>query len=645
MVSMRGLLGGLWLWVGLWIVGLQIVCGQTNKNAQSGLAIESPLQLTLGDDREVLVRYRAPTYLGATLSVSTGTLGPPQATGDGRWQVRYTPPVARYPQVAIFALVSRDGNHFVWSRVALRGSAVVELSSDPNVSVSVKVGDGKFGPVNTDSRGRAAVKVLVPPGIKQAESAATDGLGNVRTQTISLDVPEIHPLLCVGPRESTEGFLVFATDDKGQPAANVPLHAETTTVSVTKTVAETDGVYRVLFAVPDNVRPGATAHLEVSTGGGGKAKTAAAMSCDIPLALEPPASIDVALSRPIFHAADEQPILVRVTPNYTGTGERSSVVLQLSSSVGELSRTRIATREPVEIEWRVPQKFGELRNALLEVRGDIHKDLPLALQTGSPTELQLRVDRETLPADGHATTKLRVNGVDAFGNPTELSQLDTQAIGTLTRFHAVRVGSYEAEYRAPYGREGTDVVSVTDRESGLKVSRELTLGDVRHRFALAARAGYLTNFARVSAPLGILQVGYRTPWLGERVKFSALAGYYQSQGFVGAQNSAQGVDVAVWALPLLVRAEYTFTFGMLDIGPVLGAGMLGAQSRVESADTGKYYDAHFVPLLAAGAIGGVGIGPGRVCAEVAYWAGSLQKDVLTGNAGGMNLSLGYELPL
>ena len=643
MVSMRVVLSGLWLWVGLWVVGLaQIVCAQTSKGADSGLAIESPLQLTLGDDREVVVRYRAPAYLGATLSVSTGTLGQPQATGEGRWQVRYTPPAARYPQVAIFALVSRDGNQFVWSRVALRGAAVVELSSDPNVSVAVKVGEGKFGPVHTDSRGRAAVKVLVPPGVKQAESAATDALGNVRTQTISLDVPDIYPLLCVGPRESTEGFLVFATDDNGQPAANAALRAQTETVTVTKTVAETDGVYRVLFAVPDNVRPGATAHLEVSTG---KGKNAAAMSCDIPLALEPPASIDVALSRSTFQAADEQPILVRVTPNYTGTGERSSVVLQLSSNIGELSRTRIATREPVEIEWRVPHMFGELRNARLEVRGDIKKDLPLTLQAGSPTELQLRVDRETLPADGHATTKLRVNGVDAYGNPTELSQLDTQAIGTLTRFHAVGIGSYEAEYRAPYGREGTDVVSVTDRESGLKVTRELTLGDVRHRFALAARAGYLTNFARVSAPLAILQVGYRTPWLGERMKFSALAGYYQSEAFVGAQNSAQGVDVAVWALPLLVRAEYTFTFGMLDVGPVLGAGMLGAQSRVESANTGKYYDAHFVPLFAAGANGGVGVGPGRVCAEVSYWAASLQKVAISGNAGGMNLSLGYELPL
>jgi hypothetical protein len=149
----------------------------------------------------------------------------------------------------------------------------------------------------------------------------------------------------------------------------------------------------------------------------------------------------------------------------------------------------------------------------------------------------------------------------------------------------------------------------------------------------------------VSAPLGILQVGYRTPWLDERIKLSALAGYYQSQGAVGTQSSAQNVDVAVWALPILVRAEYIFSFGMVDVGPVVGAGMLGAQSRVESASTGSFYDGHFVPLLAAGANGGVGVGPGRVCAEVSYWAASLKKDTISGNAGGMNLSLGYELPL
>jgi hypothetical protein len=155
----------------------------------------------------------------------------------------------------------------------------------------------------------------------------------------------------------------------------------------------------------------------------------------------------------------------------------------------------------------------------------------------------------------------------------------------------------------------------------------------------------MTNFARVNVPFAAIQLGYRTPWLGSRLKLSALAGYYQADTVVGAQSSVNPIEVALWALPVLVRAEYIFSFGMLDIGPVVGAGMLGAQSRVRSSEIGAYYDAHFVPLLAAGANGGVGLGPGRVCMEVAYWAASLDKVAISGNAGGMNLSLGYELPL
>lgn len=641
MVSVRASRGCCWA-CALWLCAVSIANAQKSQPRASGLAIETPAQLILGDEREVLVRYRAPAELGATLSVSTGTLGQPRATGEGRWQVAYTPPAARYPQVAIFALVSRDGTQFVWSRVPLSGSAVVELSSDPNVSISVKVGDSKFGPVSTDSRGRAAVKVVVPPGIKHAESTAVDAIGNERTQAISLDVPEIAPLLCVGPRESTEGFLLFATDDKGQPAANLPLQVQATTVTVTETVAETKGVYRVLFALPDSVRSGDTAKLQVTRG---KAKTGDAISCEIPLALEPPESIEVALSRPRFQATDEQPILVRVTPHYAGSGERSSVVLELESDLGEIERRRIATREPIEIAWRVPQKLGERREAVLRVRGDLERELRIELQPGPPSELQLRVERDVLPADGQSTTQLRVLGLDAHGNPTELTQLETQSLGAITRFHQVGVGVYEAEYRAPYGNAGVDLVVVVDRASGLEVSRELTLKSIEHMFALAARIGYMTNFARVNVPFAVVQLGYRTPWLGSRLKLSALAGYYQSDSAVGAQSSAQNVEVALWALPVLVRAEYIFSFGMLDVGPVVGAGMLGAQSRVRSSEIGAYYDAHFVPLLAAGANGGVGLGPGRVCMEVAYWAASLDKVAISGNAGGMNLSLGYELPL
>jgi hypothetical protein len=74
-------------------------------------------------------------------------------------------------------------------------------------------------------------------------------------------------------------------------------------------------------------------------------------------------------------------------------------------------------------------------------------------------------------------------------------------------------------------------------------------------------------------------------------------------------------------------------------------GMLGAQSRVASAESGSFLDAHFVLLWAAGAGASWPLGPGRICGELAYWAASLEKAAITGNAGGANLSLGYEVLL
>lgn len=621
------------------LCGARALHAQASQGNAQALSIDVPEVLTLGADRDVIVRYRAPVFLDATLYVSIGSLGPAQATGAGSWQVRYSPPSARYPQVAIFALVSRDGSRYRWARVRLRGTATVELSSDPNVQVSVAVAGAKFGPVRTDAAGRAAVPVVVPPGVKVAESSATDALGNVRNHAISLNVPELYPLLCVGAPESSQGFLVFAADSRGKPAVRAPLQTAAQTVTLSRSVAERPGVYRIAFQVPEQVRPGAIAHLDVSLQG-----SAERASCEIPLMLEPAAKVEVALSRSKYVATEAEPIAIHITPRYSGPGERASALLELSASVGELAQTRVATREPVEIAWRLPHELAGRSQALLHVSGDVKQELAVTLAGGPAVALRARLDRAELPADGHATSALRVSASDSYGNPASV-QLTAECLGELSEFRHTGAGEYEADYRALYGETGVDELRVTDRATGLVASTQLQLSPAGGRFALAARAGYLTNFARVSAPLGILQLAYRTPLLGDKLRFSALAGYYQSQASVGTQGSSPPLDVNVWAVPLLLRAEYSLSFGVVDVGPVLGAGMLGAQSRISSTDTGNFYDRHFVLLLAAGAGGAVALGPGRVCAELSYWAASFDKTTISDNAGGVNLSLGYEVSL
>jgi hypothetical protein len=188
-------------------------------------------------------------------------------------------------------------------------------------------------------------------------------------------------------------------------------------------------------------------------------------------------------------------------------------------------------------------------------------------------------------------------------------------------------------------------VRVRDDASGLSAEASLELVSGNGPIALAARAGYLTNLARVSGPLLVVSLGYRLPVWREHVRLSALAGYYTSQASVPTDSTAEKLDVGLRAVPMMLRAEFAFRLGALQLSPLLGAGVLSALSQLSSAATGAYRDHSFLPLLAAGANAGLAWGPGQVSLELSYWAAALDAQIVTGNAGGANVSMGYELPL
>jgi hypothetical protein len=114
---------------------------------------------------------------------------------------------------------------------------------------------------------------------------------------------------------------------------------------------------------------------------------------------------------------------------------------------------------------------------------------------------------------------------------------------------------------------------------------------------------------------------------------------------VPTDGAGTTLDVGLWAVPLMLRADYTFVLGALELGPVIGGGVLSAASRVQSLATGRWAEHELVPLLAAGVHAALPWGSGLVCFELAYWAAVLHQTLVSGNAGGANLSLGYELPL
>jgi len=259
--------------------------------------------------------------------------------------------------------------------------------------------------------------------------------------------------------------------------------------------------------------------------------------------------------------------------------------------------------------------------------------------------LDLQLSATQLPADGHGSAQLRVSARDVHGNPVRGARLSARARGALTALVERAPGVYEAEYRAPLGQPGQDRILVRDAVSGRQAEALLALSGRGGRVSLAARAGYLVNFARVSGPLLALELGYRLSWLSEQLSLALWAGYYQSSTSVPAADGGLPLASKLWAFPLLVRAAYNIPVGALDVWPQLGAGVLAASSSVSSADTGKVEERHAVPLFTAGLGAALGLGPGRLGIELGYLLASLHGDSVQGNAGGAYIALGYELRL
>jgi hypothetical protein len=162
---------------------------------------------------------------------------------------------------------------------------------------------------------------------------------------------------------------------------------------------------------------------------------------------------------------------------------------------------------------------------------------------------------------------------------------------------------------------------------------------------LGARAGALTNFGRIAAPLALLQVGHSLSFISERLRLVFEAGYYQSQRRDLSFDLREHVDTRVRGMPLLLRAEYIFIVDRFELWPMAGAGALLTVSDVTSTSTGRAHASSVTPLLAAGAGASVGLGPGRANLELGYVEARVNTSSVTGNAAGFFATLGYRLVL
>jgi hypothetical protein len=223
-----------------------------------------PLLLEKGAKAEVRVRVRdasgqpvrAPLRIGA----SVGRLSRLEEVTLGEYRASYTPPVERFPQVAIVAVLSVGDGAFAATPLKLAARVTLDGEGEPGASMRVIVDGRSFGPQTIGADGKFALPLVVGPG-GRAIGVSQDKLGNEIRRPVDLRLPPFPRLLLAAvPSElpadgrARAEVVAFAVDARGAPVRlrAPPLSADRGTLSAPS--PREGGIWSWSFTAP--ARPG-----------------------------------------------------------------------------------------------------------------------------------------------------------------------------------------------------------------------------------------------------------------------------------------------------------------------------------------------------------------------------------------------------
>jgi hypothetical protein len=597
-------------------------------------ALTGPDQLTLGVDQTAEISLRAPGA-APTVRVSAGRLGPLRRGGDGAWHASYTPPTQRAPQVAIFAAVGGPGDDGPLDVLAvpLYGQAQLDTTTEPYARVEVRIGDVTWGPVRADAHGRMRLTVIAAPGVSSGVTVAGDRAGNVHEQPLDLHVPPAGRLLgwCRGDRVE-----LIAVDEHGRPseAERFVLRASVGTLSTPRLVRP--GVFEATLTAGDD-EVGTQAQVSASIAEHAESQA----TCNLPLTTEWPNQVRLTVE-PATFVAGEQPIAVTAELGYSGRRAPREVAVELSADLGRVGElTRVSPRL-FRASWVLPGPLDGRTAATLRAHTAAgprrEATASIALRAGPAVRLAVSTSRARLPADGRSRATVAVTAVDAFGNPLSAERLSSSARGQVSIMGGT--DGQRIEYTAPRDYVSyRDVITLRDESSRAAGTVTMRLVPLRHRFAVGARLGYLTNFGKISGPLVAASVELRPPWLRSALAFAVEVGFYDSSTRQRA-DSGEPVTLLVQGVPLAAQLKYQLPLGRFALYACGGGGALFPRVQVSAPSLGQTTTSS-ATWLAGGALGAdVDVRYGRAAVEVGYWYAPLAGAV-NGNAGGLAITAGY----
>jgi hypothetical protein len=389
-----------------------------------------PGQVELLPGASAALRITSPEPPIVTSSV--GEVGPLKAVGDGHFEAVYVPPTETYPQVAI--IVAHTVHAWGWLALPLAGTGEMVVSPDASGMATVIVGSRRFGPTRAGPDGKATVRIVVPPGVRQAMSGG---------KRLNLNMPEVpHLYVTVADAEvpanvgATVAVRIFAVTPEGKPRDDAPLRLSVDPGTISTVRRVEPGFYEATWSLP----PFPTATLEARL-----EDESPVQRVTVQRSNPEPRRLQIEVERTTVTAGD-------------GTFDFTLVVKDGSGNAVEQVGPRVTISTGAFLGWTrgppgqwvghvaIPERLDSSSLIIVATAGDLMARREVDLVAGPAAEIRFKGDGPS----GRGPSTLTVATLDRFGNPTDAPPLEAKAsVGTVSAPLRQGVGTYRIEYRPP----------------------------------------------------------------------------------------------------------------------------------------------------------------------------------------------------
>jgi len=231
---------------------------------QVSIAVD-PTQLVLGRDSQASLSVNLAggaegVRTGADLmfTVNSGEIGTPAPLGEGKYAALYTPPEGGAPHLALIGVADRREPSRTYGHLAipLAVKSDVAVKAGKGCKVMLTVAGREFGPEPTDSRGRATVTVVTPPGITEATQAVLecDAAGESTLELPASDITRVQLMPVHAGLPADDRLQVpiraFAVTEQGEPDGGANLVFEASHGIISGMRHEGGGVYAAMYTPP-----------------------------------------------------------------------------------------------------------------------------------------------------------------------------------------------------------------------------------------------------------------------------------------------------------------------------------------------------------------------------------------------------------